>query len=131
MAFMGVSCSSSDEGPRDMPPPNITWIYYQGDFIKDITDKPGTMYYDYKHDKWYIEDAEMNRYYIFCTNWNYQDAYYVALSEKATVTFEGKVYAITNEWLEYKGMSSMLDTIGLYALITPDFSINLIEYAKP
>ena len=123
MNMVCSSCSNEDEkeiGSR-MPVRKMEFI---GDYVKYVEGMQGILCCDDVLKMNYIEDADLNRYYIVYAETDPT----IMVGDK--VEFEGKVYAISESPLSKKGVeyvNDLLKDIHIYGLYAPAFSMKLVE----
>ena len=133
LVVLFASCKNdeSNEDKQDDLSPSLITINQTGDYLMDVNGTRGVAHLDDAphHNKWYIENAEGDRFYIYVasaegTNYKVLNE----ISEGAEVLFEGKVYALNDLYIEQDEIFSKLaKQIHLYALIAPNFIINKVS----
>ena len=121
---MSMACSScsSEEGIGSKTP--VRKMELIGDYIKYVEGVQGILCCDDVLKMNYIEDADLNRYYIVYAETDPT----IMVGDK--VEFEGKVYALSEtamskETVEY--VNDLLKDIHVYGLYAPAFSMKLVE----
>ncbi len=121
---MSMACSScsNEEGIGSKTP--VRKMELIGDYIKYVEGVQGILCCDDVLKMNYIEDADLNRYYIVYAETDPT----IMVGDK--VEFEGKVYALSEtamskETVEY--VNDLLKDIHVYGLYAPAFSMKLVE----
>ena len=121
MSMACSSCSNEEGIGSRMPVRKMELI---GDYIKYVEGVQGILCCDDVLIMNYIEDADLNRYYIVYAETDPT----IMVGDK--VEFEGKVYALSEtpmskETVEY--VNELLKDIHVYGLYAPAFSMKLVE----
>ena len=122
MSMVCSSCSSEEEKLDSQTP--VRKMELIGDYIKYVEGMQGILCCDDVLKMNYIEDADLNRYYIVYAETDPT----IMVGDK--VEFEGKVYTLSESPMSKKAVeyvNDLLKDIHIYGLYAPAFSMKLVE----
>jgi hypothetical protein len=128
-ATFTTACSNDEEGAQENANPTI--LSYKGNYLADVKGLTGTFHHDdvQSHNLWYIKTDNGDRYYVNYVTGEADKSSELKdlLHEDCKVQFDAKLYAL-NEIIvkEDTAFSKLAETVKLYILWAPDFTIQRI-----